>query len=180
MNGTSNIRTLGNYGLTLAMVALIAGTGVGLVCQAGQNIVNMVEESNKVEVVTVTETVTEQVVIEVPVETIVHTETIKEIPVPQIETRTITLPGETVYVDVPGPVQYIETAVDPLWEENVYNAAFERGASIAHEGFRNALTTPCATEDGSNCYWNAQIQGNGEGASFVDVAGVVYYLTTSK
>jgi len=26
---------------------------------------------------------------------------------------------------------------------------------------------PCAEEDSTNCYWNAQEQGNGEGNSFI-------------
>jgi hypothetical protein len=28
-----------------------------------------------------------------------------------------------------------------------------------------ALTTPCPTEDSTNCYWDAQTQGNGRGTS---------------
>lgn len=35
---------------------------------------------------------------------------------------------------------------------------------------------PCATEDSHDCYWNARVQGNGEGRSFVDIGGVVYFL----
>ena len=26
---------------------------------------------------------------------------------------------------------------------------------------------PCPTEDSTNCYWDAQTQGNGEGQSFI-------------
>lgn len=37
------------------------------------------------------------------------------------------------------------------------------------------LTTPCATEDSSNCYWDAA-RGNGTGHSFVDIGGTAYYL----
>lgn len=41
-----------------------------------------------------------------------------------------------------------------------------------------ALSTPCATEDASNCYWFASEQGNGIGVSFLDIQGTAYY--TSK
>jgi hypothetical protein len=33
----------------------------------------------------------------------------------------------------------------------------------------------CATEDSSNCFWDAAVQGNGQGTSFVDIDGVAYY-----
>lgn len=38
-----------------------------------------------------------------------------------------------------------------------------------------ALSTPCATEDATNCYWNANVQGNNVGVSFVDILGATYY-----
>lgn len=34
---------------------------------------------------------------------------------------------------------------------------------------------PCAAEDSSGCYWDAAARGNGEGTSFVNVAGVTFY-----
>jgi hypothetical protein len=34
---------------------------------------------------------------------------------------------------------------------------------------------PCEYEDSRNCYWDAQEMGNGEGRSFYDIDGVVYY-----
>lgn len=34
----------------------------------------------------------------------------------------------------------------------------------------------CATEDSTNCYWDAAVNGNGEGASFIDRDGVVTYV----
>lgn len=39
-----------------------------------------------------------------------------------------------------------------------------------------AFTTPCATEDAQNCYWNAAEHGNNTGQSFVDVNGTAYYF----
>lgn len=38
-----------------------------------------------------------------------------------------------------------------------------------------SLSTPCEFEDSTNCYWNAQEQGNGQGNSFVDIQGEAYY-----
>lgn len=38
-----------------------------------------------------------------------------------------------------------------------------------------AGTTPCATEDSTNCVWHADVQGNGQGRSFLDLGG---YLVT--
>lgn len=35
---------------------------------------------------------------------------------------------------------------------------------------------PCATEDSTDCYWNAAARGNGDGSSFIDVAGHRIYL----
>lgn len=35
----------------------------------------------------------------------------------------------------------------------------------------------CATEDSSNCVWIAPLQGNGQGHSFVDIGGTIYYLS---
>lgn len=46
-------------------------------------------------------------------------------------------------------------------------------------GFAWALSpayTPCATEDSTNCVWDARVQGNGQGNSFVDVGGTAYYF----
>ena len=36
--------------------------------------------------------------------------------------------------------------------------------------------TPCATEDSTNCFWDAQHRGNGEGRSFLDIDGTAHYL----
>lgn len=34
----------------------------------------------------------------------------------------------------------------------------------------------CVTEDSDNCYWDADVQGNGIGASFYTLNGVTTYL----
>lgn len=39
-----------------------------------------------------------------------------------------------------------------------------------------ALTTPCTTEDATNCHWNATTHGNGTGTSFIDINGTAYTL----
>lgn len=36
---------------------------------------------------------------------------------------------------------------------------------------------PCENEDSDNCYWNAEMRGNGEGVSFVTIDGNTYYLS---
>ncbi len=33
---------------------------------------------------------------------------------------------------------------------------------------------PCVTEDSNNCYWDAQLHGNGEGRSFITIDDVTY------
>lgn len=38
------------------------------------------------------------------------------------------------------------------------------------------ILPPCPTEDSSQCYWNAAEQGNGTGASFIDIGGTAYLL----
>lgn len=38
------------------------------------------------------------------------------------------------------------------------------------------LLPPCATEDSTDCLWDADTRGNGEGTSFVDVDGETYTL----
>lgn len=34
---------------------------------------------------------------------------------------------------------------------------------------------PCEQEDSDNCYWDAQVMGNGTGTSFISLHGTVYY-----
>lgn len=36
--------------------------------------------------------------------------------------------------------------------------------------------SPCPTEDSINCYWDAAVHGNGQGASFVNINDTIYYL----
>lgn len=38
------------------------------------------------------------------------------------------------------------------------------------------MLPPCPYEDSSNCIWDASKQGNGQGRSFVDIAGHVFYV----
>ena len=38
-----------------------------------------------------------------------------------------------------------------------------------------AVLSPCATEDSDNCYWDADMQGNGLGRSFTVINGEVTY-----
>lgn len=34
----------------------------------------------------------------------------------------------------------------------------------------------CPTEDSTNCIWHADVSGNGEGSTFIDINGWVIYL----
>lgn len=36
--------------------------------------------------------------------------------------------------------------------------------------------SPCEFEDSNNCYWAANVQGNGSGVSFIDIMGTPLYL----
>lgn len=38
----------------------------------------------------------------------------------------------------------------------------------------------CPTEDSANCYWDATVQGNGLGTSFVDIDGTAHPLTVPE
>lgn len=58
--------------------------------------------------------------------------------------------------------------------DDAYTRGFERGGATAYQGFTLALATPCATEDSDGCYWTGG--ENGEGRTFLVVAGIVYYL----
>lgn len=50
----------------------------------------------------------------------------------------------------------------------------------AHASAPAIPTTPCQYEDSTNCYWNAQTMGNGQGQSFYDVDGQTYYVDASQ
>lgn len=43
-------------------------------------------------------------------------------------------------------------------------------------GFPSVQLDYCEYEDSQNCYWDADVSGNGQGTSFIDVDGVAYYL----
>lgn len=112
------------------------------------------------------------------------------------ETVYVDVPGETVYVDVPTPVQYVtdQAALDAAYasgyataedqvnadyagrEDDAYNRGLERGGAFENQAYSVALSTPCAQEDSANCYWDAHTMGNDIGQSFVNIAGVVFYL----
>ena len=38
----------------------------------------------------------------------------------------------------------------------------------------------CATEDSTDCYWDATTQGNGTGTSFIDIDGVQHTVTVPE
>lgn len=38
----------------------------------------------------------------------------------------------------------------------------------------------CTTEDSTDCYWDATVQGNGTGTSFIDIDGVQHTVTVPE
>lgn len=104
-----------------------------------------------------------------------------------------TVRTETVYVETPGATEtvYVETS-DPAaydsglsvgWDQGYhdgyadgYRPGYEDGRVEGEDWILSALQRPCETEDSDMCYWNAAVQGNGEGRSFVSVYGTAYYL----
>lgn len=55
----------------------------------------------------------------------------------------------------------------------------ELSAGSADASREFASLPPCATEDATDCAWDAATQGNGEGTSFVNYEGVTYRANTS-
>lgn len=55
-----------------------------------------------------------------------------------------------------------------------FRQGYETAAQDMTHNVQNAMTVPCATENDHNCYWDADVQGNGQGRSFIDVAGTAY------
>lgn len=46
------------------------------------------------------------------------------------------------------------------------------GDSLATQ--QTTTLQPCATEDSTDCYWDAESRGNGDGIPFIDMGGVTY------
>lgn len=51
-------------------------------------------------------------------------------------------------------------------------------SKVSVENVMEALSVACITEDSDNCYWRADLMGNGTGTSFVNVEGNIFPLTT--
>lgn len=68
----------------------------------------------------------------------------------------------------------VQVEADTLPAGVQYDDASGRYA-VQHEGATLTLL-PCEFEDSANCIWIASEAGNGEGVSFYDVAGEVFYL----
>lgn len=136
----------------------------------------------------VTETVTKVRVVQVPVPVIQPPEIQRvEVPVDRVVTETVEVPVERVVteqVTVPDPTAYDRGYADARAEFEVtddyladwWEDGRDSGASRAAADLQVALTTPCPSEDSDNCYWRADLMGNGQGQSFVTVGGVVYPL----
>jgi len=57
-------------------------------------------------------------------------------------------------------------------------AVIENGGPVDPASIMEALETPCAVEDDDNCYWLAEVRGNGQGDSFLNVEGHIFPLAT--
>lgn len=120
-----------------------------------------------------TKTIVQTQVVEKPVVETIH------VPVVKTEIKEV-IKTEIKEVEVP-VIEYVtEYVTDEAAMNDTYITGYEdgriEGEDWQHSLFDRALTTPCAEEDSDNCYWNASLQGNGEGSSFVVVNGTTYYL----
>lgn len=113
--------------------------------------------------------------------------------VPVTVTETVEVPVE---VTVPDPTAYdrgyadaraeYEISDDYLadwWEDGrdsgestVWRDAPLPGGLVDPASIMAALETPCEQEDSMNCYWRADVMGNGQGDSFLNVEGHIYPL----
>lgn len=70
--------------------------------------------------------------------------------------------------DVATPPDKEPNPADPLTNPDYYLYWINVGEMM------DALTTPCATEDSHNCFWDAANVGNGLGENYTDINGVYY------
>jgi hypothetical protein len=133
-----------------------------------------------------------------PVQNLV-TERIVRVEVPVIERviERVEVPVVvTEYVEVEVPVQNLVEVPVPtgveLFEDGSYRDLVsgiggcvigaacddEAGGMVGPASIMAALETPCASEDSTNCYWRADIVGNGGGESFLNVEGHIFPLAS--
>lgn len=77
-----------------------------------------------------------------------------------------------------GALSMVELADEPLPACTTESTSACSGPPIDHSpngGVYGSLPH-CVTEDSDNCVWDARIDGNGEGRSFVTIDGVTHYL----
>jgi hypothetical protein len=96
------------------------------------------------------------------------------------------VPGPAVTVTVPDPAAYDTGYAQGVLDgreagyhdghADGYRPGYVDGRIEGEDWILSALQRPCETEDSDMCYWNAAIQGNGEGRSFVSVGGTAHYL----
>jgi hypothetical protein len=77
----------------------------------------------------------------------------------------------------------VTLAADPYHGAPVCTDAIADAGGICHGEPISAVETvspgilivPCAQEDSHDCFWDAATMGNGQGTSFVNLAGIYYY-----
>lgn len=62
------------------------------------------------------------------------------------------------------------------WRTAWYVFAFALIVTLTVFGSIVASLPECPQEDSNNCIWHGNKSGNGQGATFIDINGVVIYL----
>lgn len=153
-------RLLGAVGVASAVCA-VALAGIGIAHFTG--------ETEPVEVPVL---LTVEVPVPVPYETIVEKPVVVE---KRVEVPVETIVTEYVTDTVEVPTGLTAADVDAGYVSGYTDGRIE-GEEFVTERFTIALATPCASEDGTECYWDARTMGNGSGTSFVNTGGVDYPL----
>ncbi|QUE25396.1 hypothetical protein SEA_FIZZLES_102 [Microbacterium phage Fizzles] len=78
-----------------------------------------------------------------------------------------------------GVFAFAEAADHPLppCTETSTSACSGDPADHMRDGVKKDSLPVCVTEDSENCHWDADVQGNGRGDSYVRLDGVTYLLT---
>lgn len=86
----------------------------------------------------------------------------------------VPVPIEPVIPDVPTEP---EPAMPTVAAEDTLALPAD-GGMVDPASIMAALATPCAQEDSTNCFWRADLRGNGIGDSFVNIEGHLFPLSS--
>lgn len=119
----------------------------------------------------------------------VPVEVVREVEVPVTVTETVEVPDPTAYdrgyADARAEFETPDDYFEDWWEDGrdagysqAIAEASKLGGMVDPANIMAALSTPCEQEDSVNCYWRADIMGNGEGESFVNIEGHIFPLAS--